>query len=155
MVTRFFIPDWFPSVDVAWVSQHLRLAQGAIQLSEYTHNRTLYHRTIILTQLGYAVFDHAHRLELAREARRLTHLQTLIEQHLAPGDQAVSDALLDNTTTPERAGRYPLTHLKRISQSMPPKDITGRVALFQELKTLFIPVTPLIARLDLADETIQ
>ncbi|SFE88454.1 Tn3 family transposase [Spirosoma endophyticum] len=199
VVTRFFIPDRFPSVDVNWVSQHLQLAQGAIQLSEYTHNRTLYrHRAIILTQLGYAAFDHAYRLELAREARRLTHLQTrpglildalvsylrerrvetppyntlreittealddfdvhlqtLIEQHLDPGDRAILDALLDNTTTPERAGRYPLTHLKRISQSMRPKDITERVALFQQLKTLFIPVAPLIARLDLADETIQ
>ncbi len=199
MVIRFFVPDRFSSTDVAWVSQYLQFAQADIQLDEYTHNRTLYrHRTVIPTQLGYAAFDHAHRLELGQEARRLTHLQTrpalildalvgylrerrvetppyntlreitaealddfdlhlqtIIEQHLDPGDRAVLDALLENTTTPERAGRYPLTDLKRISQSMRPKDIAERVELFRQLKPLFVPVAPLIARLELADETIQ
>ena len=199
VVTRFFSPNRFPSNDAAWVSQHLRIAQENVQLGEYTNSRTLYrHRTLILTQLGYAAFDPAHRLELGQEARRLTHLQTrpalildalvsylrerrvetppyntlreittealndfdvhlqtLIEQHLSPDDRAMLDALLDNTATPERAGRYPLTDLKRISQSMRPKDIAERVGLFQQLKTLFVPVAPLIARLELADETIQ
>ena len=194
-----FPPDRFPSVDATWVSQHLRLVQGDIRLSEYTNSRALYrHRTHILNQLGYAAFDPAHRLELGQEARRLTHLQTrpalildalvsylrerrvetppyntlreittealddfdvhlqtLIEQHLNPDDRAMLDALVDNTATSERAGRYPLTDLKRISQSMRPKDIAGRVALFRQLKTLFVPVAPLIARLELADETIQ
>ena len=182
MVTRFFSPDRFPSVDAAWVSQNLQLAQGDIQLSEYTNSRTLYrHRTLILTQLGYAAFEPAHRLESDQEARRLTHLQTrpalimdalvsylrerrvetppydtlreitiealddfdvhlqtLIEQHLDPDDRAMIDALLDNTATSERAGRYPLTDLKRISQSMRLKNIAERVALFSLSKMLSI-----------------
>ena len=199
VVTRFFVPDRFPTADLAWVCQYLRVPQADVQLEEYTHNRTLYrHRTVILTQLGYAAFDQTYRLELVGEARRLTHLQTrpalildalvsylrdrrvetpayntlreittealddfdlhlqtLIEQHLDPADRAVLDALLDSTATTERAGRYPLTDLKRISQSMRPKDIAERVELFRQLKSLFIPVAPLIARLELADETIQ
>ncbi|WP_019991028.1 Tn3 family transposase [Rudanella lutea] len=84
------------------------------------------------------------------------HLQTIIQQHLTAADQAMLDGLVDNSPpAPEGKGRYPLTDLKQISQSMQPKAIAERVALFNRLKTLFIPLAPLIARLDLTDDTIR
>ena len=85
-------------------------------------------------------------------------LQGIIEQHLTPADKAVLDTLLDNTSQPgqqQPAGRYPLTRLKHISQSMQPREIAERVALFRQLQALFVPLAPLIVRLDLADETIR
>lgn len=87
-----------------------------------------------------------------------THLQTMIEQYLTSSDRATLDALLNNTTgtgSLSATGRYPLTELKHISQSMRPSVIAGRVDLFNQLKQLFVPLAPLIARLDLADDTIQ
>ena len=202
VVTRFFIPDRFPAVDIESVCRQLQIDSAVIELAEYTHNRTLYrHRTIILTQLGYEAFADRHRLSLAQEARRLTHLQTrpalmldalvdslrerrieippyntlreiitdaldafdthlqaVIEEHLTLTDREVLDTLLDNTSQPgqaQPAGRYPLTRLKHISQSMQPRQIAERVALFCQLKALFVPLAPLIVRLDLADETIR
>ncbi len=91
------------------------------------------------------------------------HLQTLIELGLTTSDRAMLDALLDNSTTPEGteaaaglpAGRFPLTRLKHISQSMQPKQIAERVALFRQLKALFSPLAALIERLGLGDETIR
>ena len=67
------------------------------------------------------------------------------------------DSLLDNATPQEGlpTGRFPLTRLKHISQSMQPKQIAQRVALFRQLKGLFDPLAPLILRLDLAEETIR
>ncbi|MFD2572449.1 Tn3 family transposase [Spirosoma soli] len=86
------------------------------------------------------------------------HLQAIIEAHLTPTDQALLDELLDNSGEPTRAGgghRYPLTELKRISQSMQPKQIAERLALFRHLQALFTQLRPLILRLDLADDTIR
>ena len=67
------------------------------------------------------------------------------------------DALLDNSTMQDdtSGARFPLTRLKHISQSMQPKQIAERVALFRQLKSLFDPLAPLILRLDLAEETIR
>lgn len=91
------------------------------------------------------------------------HLQKLIEEGLTTRDRAMLDALLDNSTTSERLestaglanGRFPLTRLKHISQSMQPKQIAERVALFRQLKNLFSPLAPLIERLGLSDDTIR
>lgn len=85
------------------------------------------------------------------------HLQTLIEGHLTAEDRAVLDALLDNSTTDEGlpGGRFPLTRLKHINQSMQPNQIAERVALFRQLKELFSPLAPLVVRLELADDTIR
>jgi TnpA family transposase len=85
------------------------------------------------------------------------YLQALIEQHLMPTDRAMLDALLDNSTAQDGTpgGRFPLTRLKHISQSMQPKQIAERVTLFRQLKNLFDPLAPLILRLELAEETIR
>ncbi|XAZ82168.1 Tn3 family transposase (plasmid) [Fibrella sp. ES10-3-2-2] len=86
------------------------------------------------------------------------HLQAIIEEHLTAQEKALLDTLLDNSTKTERGqttGRYPLTRLKHIPQSMQPKAIAERVGLFNQLKQLFIPLAPVIARLDLTDDTIQ
>lgn len=69
------------------------------------------------------------------------HLQTVIEHHLTAPEKALLDGLLDNSsanTSHERPARYPLTDLKQIPQSMQPKAIAERVALFNQLKQLFI-----------------
>ena len=79
----------------------------------------------------------------------------MIEQHLTTPERTLLEGLLDNAAPPHtgaRPARYPLTKLKSISQSMQPKAITQRVALFNQLKRLF---TPLIARLALTDDTLR
>ena len=86
------------------------------------------------------------------------HLQTVIEQHLTAPEKALLDGLLDNSSvnaSHERPARYPLTFLKQITQSMQPKAIAERVALFNQLKQLFIPLAPVIVRLDLSDDTLR
>lgn len=91
------------------------------------------------------------------------HLQAIIQQHLTGRDQAMLDALLDNSGSQPvgnesgelPGGSFPLTRLKYIGQSMQPRQIAERVALFRQLKELFIPLAPLIVRLGLADETIR
>jgi TnpA family transposase len=91
------------------------------------------------------------------------HMQNLIEEGLTTGDRAMLDALLENSTTSEGLestdrlsnGRFPLTRLKHISQSMQRKQIAERVALFRQLKDLFSPLAPLIERLGLSDDTIR
>ncbi|WP_229365766.1 DUF4158 domain-containing protein [Fibrisoma montanum] len=202
VVTRFFVPDRYPAVDVEWVAHSLQLSVDQIRLEDYTHNRSLYrHRAIILTNLGYQAFEETHRTALGEEARRLTHLQTrpalildalvdflrarrvevpvyntlfdvvtgalqawdahlqaIIEAHLTPVEKAVLDELLDNSAASPRAGgghRYPLTELKRINQSMQPKQIAERLAQFRHLQALFTQLQPLIRRLELADDTIR
>jgi hypothetical protein len=85
-------------------------------------------------------------------------LQTVIEHHLTAPEKVLLDGLLDNScasTTHERPGRYPLTFLKQITQSMQPKAIAERVALFNQLKQLFMPLAPVIVRLDLSDDTLR
>ncbi|GAA4461182.1 hypothetical protein GCM10023189_36530 [Nibrella saemangeumensis] len=84
------------------------------------------------------------------------HLQGIIRQYLTPTDQTLLDDLLDNTESGSESGtkkRYPLTALKHISQSMKPHVIAERVALFCHLKTLFTQLAPLIARLELTDDS--
>jgi TnpA family transposase len=86
------------------------------------------------------------------------YLQGIIRQYLTPQDQALLDDLLDNTESKEESSirkRYPLTVLKHISQSMQPHGIAERVGLFRQLKTLFTQLAPLIARLELTDDSIQ
>ncbi len=84
------------------------------------------------------------------------HLQTVMGLHLTPADRLMLDALLDNAAPGGSVeGRFPLTRLKHISQSMQPGQIAERVALFRQLKALFVPLAPLIVRLDLADDTIR
>ena len=86
------------------------------------------------------------------------HLQGIIRLYLTAQDQALLDDLLDNTESKEESGtrkRYPLTVLKHISQSMQPHGIAERVDLFRQLKTLFAQLAPLIARLELTDDSIQ
>lgn len=86
------------------------------------------------------------------------HLQTVIEQHLTVSEKALLDNLLDNTSANNSHGwpaRYPLTELKQITQSMQPRAIAERVTLFNQLKQLFIPLAPVIARLDLSDVTLR
>ena len=86
------------------------------------------------------------------------HLQGIIRQYLTAQDQALLDDLLDNAESSEESAtrkRYPLTVLKHISQSMQPHAIAERVDLFRQLKTLFTQLAPLIARLELTDDSIQ
>lgn len=86
------------------------------------------------------------------------HLQALIQTHLTDSDKILLDNLVENSSSTDPNGtwqRYPLTELKQINQAMNPKSIAERVALFNQLKALFIPLAPLIARLDLTDDTIQ
>lgn len=86
------------------------------------------------------------------------HLQTIIERYLTPADQALLDDLLDNSTPATgqpTTGRYPLTALKHISQSMQPRAIAERVGLFCQLKKLFTQLAPLIAQLELTDDSIR
>ncbi len=86
-------------------------------------------------------------------------LEALIEQYLGPTDRSVLDELLAKQVLPDgTAGtkiRYRLTRLKRISQSMRPKQIRERVALFTDLKAVFVQIRPLIERLALSDDTIR
>ena len=86
------------------------------------------------------------------------HLQTLIQTHLTNSDKLLLDNLVENSSPTDPNGtwqRYPLTELKQISQAMNPKSIAERVALFNRLKALFTPLAPLIARLNLTDDTIR
>lgn len=86
------------------------------------------------------------------------HLQAIIQAHLTASDKALLDNLVENpSTTGEKdtRHRYPLTELKQITQAMNPKSIAERVAIFNQLKALFTSLAPLIARLDLTDDTIQ
>ncbi len=86
------------------------------------------------------------------------HLQTVIEHHLTAPEKALLDGLLDNSSINTSHGRpapYPLTGLKQITQSMQPKAIAERVVLFNHLKGLFIPLAPVITRLDLSDDTLR
>lgn len=91
-------------------------------------------------------------------------LEGLIEQYLSIADRALLDELLQKQSpvgslpSSERPGaksRYRLTALKRISQSMQPKQIRGRIELFTELKAIFVQLAPLVERLALFDDTIR
>lgn len=88
-----------------------------------------------------------------------THLEQIIEQHLQPADRAMLDGLLAKQTPSDNsvAGllRYRITGLKRINQSMQPKAIRQRVALFTELKAVFEQLRSLIVGLNLSDDTIR
>ncbi len=93
-----------------------------------------------------------------------TGLEALIETYLTPADRLLLDDLLqkhppDSPLAGGKPGtsriRYRLTGLKRISQSMQPKQIRSRVDLFTELKAVFIQLAPLIDRLALSDDTIR
>ena len=181
VVSRFFVVDRFEPADTAWLTRQLGFEPMAVTLADYAASQTVYrHRHVILDQLGYEAFSPTRMLdELAiylRERRVevppyntlreiLTqaldtfdnHLQAIIQHHLTNADRVMLDALLDNSTTDDRpsGGQFPLTKLKTIGQSMQPGQIAERVALFRQLKTLFVALAPLIVRLELADETIR
>lgn len=88
-----------------------------------------------------------------------TGLEKLIESYLRPTDRAILDEILAKQAPADgTAGnriRYRLTRLKRISQSMQPKQIRERVSLFTDLKTVFVQLASLIERLALSDDTIR
>lgn len=88
-----------------------------------------------------------------------TGLEQLIEQYLAETDRELLDQLLAKQIAgeggPGNRIRYRLTSLKRISQTMQPKQIRQRVDLFSELKAVFTQLSPLIGRLNLSDDTIR
>lgn len=93
-----------------------------------------------------------------------TGLEGLIDQYLGVADRALLDELLQKQPLvgplpfgerPGAKSRYRLTGLKRISQSMQPKQIRGRIELFTELKAIFVQLAPLIERLSLSDDTIR
>jgi len=85
-----------------------------------------------------------------------TGLEGLTERYLAETDRELLDQLLAKQIAGEGGAwnriRYRLTQLKRISQSMQPKQIRQRVELFSELKAAFTQLSPLIERLNLSDD---
>jgi len=76
VVSRFFVADRYPAIDVVYVTEWLGVDPNLIDLSEYRHSGSVYrHRQEILQQVGYQAFGENHQAALALEAGRLAHLQ--------------------------------------------------------------------------------
>ena len=76
MVSRFFVADRYPAIDVDYVTEWLRVEANLVDMSEYRHSGSVYrHRQEILQQVGYQAFGENHQVALALEAGRLAHLQ--------------------------------------------------------------------------------
>jgi TnpA family transposase len=89
-------------------------------------------------------------------------LEAIMVQYLQQEDKNLLDSLLvqhDSYQQEEKkhvkVQRYQLTFFKRITQSMQPSVIKGRIDNFVRLKEMYFQLLPIITRLNLPEETIK
>lgn len=89
-------------------------------------------------------------------------LEKILVQYLRQQDKDLLDSLLvrhDSYRQAEKkhvkVQRYQLTFFKRVTQSMQPSIIKGRVDNFVRLREMYLQLLPLIDRLSLPEETIR
>ncbi len=89
-------------------------------------------------------------------------LEAIMVQYLQQEDKNLLDSLLlqhDSYQQEEKkhvkVQRYQLTFFKRITQSMQPSVIKGRIDNFVRLKEMYSQLLPIITRLNLPEETIK
>lgn len=83
-----------------------------------------------------------------------------LEQILTPADEAWLDKLLQphpdyGPTDDRKVKRYTLTFLKNISQSLRGGSIRERVEHYRYLQSVFTATKPLVAKLNLSDQSIR
>lgn len=89
-------------------------------------------------------------------------LEAIMVQYLQQEDKKLLDSLLvqhDSYQQEEKkyakVQRYQLTFFKRITQSMQPSVIKGRIDNFVRLKEMYLQLLPIITMLNLPEETIK
>jgi hypothetical protein len=89
-------------------------------------------------------------------------LEKILLDHLRPEDKTLLDSLLKQHTSYQedersqlKIKRYELTFFKRISQSMQPSVIKGRVENFERLKNMHGQLLPVIERLGLSQTAVR
>ena len=89
-------------------------------------------------------------------------LEAIMVQYLQQEDKKLLNSLLvqhDSYQQEEKkhakVQRYQLTFFKRITQSMQPSVIKGRIDNFVRLKEMYLQLLPIITRLNLPEETIK
>ena len=124
---------------------------------QYLKPKIIFHQSIILCNNMHIIppgYDQLAKLILHEINTYKKSLSLRIEQHLTHEQRHLIDSLFERNGE-ESKGRYRITLLKKLSQSVRPAQIKERSSDLSYLKDIYEEIEPIIKVLDLGHEGIQ